>query len=163
MVPYLLAQGTGAVAAAFSLHTIFGSAAKYGATLPAVSTASAFTLEWLLSFALMLVIMAVATDQRAADGFAAMAVGLTVGFCALMGGPITGASMNPARSFGPAVAEGLWRSHWIYWLAPVTAMMAAARTYEFLRAATPPPLPGDTVLGIQGPVSSPADAAPEKP
>lgn len=83
----------------------------------------------------MFVIMAVATDDRVADGFAALAVGLTVGFCALMGGPLTGASMNPARSLGPAVAADLWQAHWVYWLAPITGMMAAARVYDFLRHA----------------------------
>jgi len=94
-----------------------------------------FLIEWLFSFALMLVIMAVATDSRVADGFAGLAVGLTVGFCALLG-PLTGASMNPARSFGPAVAGGGWTAHWIYWVAPITGMAAAAWVYNRLR--TPP-------------------------
>ncbi|MEP7225841.1 MAG: aquaporin [Gemmatimonadales bacterium] len=76
-----------------------------------------------------------ATDDRVAGGFAAIAVGLTVGFCALMGGPITGASMNPARSLGPAVVGGLWQGHWLYWVAPVSGMMAAGWTYDFLRRA----------------------------
>lgn len=59
----------------------------------------------------MFIIMAVATDERVANGFAVIAVGLTVGFCALVGGPLTGASMNPARSLGPAVVGDLWRVH----------------------------------------------------
>jgi hypothetical protein len=83
----------------------------------------------------MFVIMAVATDERVADGFAGIAVGLTVGLCALMGGPFTGASMNPARSLGPAVAGGIWDVHWVYWLAPVAGMVVAARVYELLRPA----------------------------
>jgi aquaporin Z len=86
----------------------------------------------------MFVIMAVATDRRVADGFAPIAVGLSVGFCALMGGPLTGASMNPARSLGPALVGDLWQSHWIYWLAPITAMIAAARVYDLLRRAEAP-------------------------
>jgi aquaporin NIP len=81
------------------------------------------------------VIMAVATDDRVAGGSAAIAVGATVGFCVLMGGPITGGSMNPARSLGPAVIGGLWQGHWLYWVAPVTGMMAAGWAYEFLRVA----------------------------
>jgi glycerol uptake facilitator-like aquaporin len=109
-----------------------------GASLPSVPTSAAFLIEWLLSFALMFVIMAVATDERVADGFAALAVGLTVGFCALMGGPLTGASMNPARSFGPALVGGIWRAHWLYWLAPITAMVIAARVYDLLRTTRPP-------------------------
>jgi MIP family channel proteins len=144
--PYILAQCGGAVGAALVLEGVFGSAGGLGSTLPQVPIASAFIIEWLLSFALMFVIMAVATDARVADGFAALAVGLTVGFCALMAGPITGASMNPARSLGPALAGGLWREHWIYWLAPITGMIVAARVYEFLRSATAPFAPAREVL-----------------
>lgn len=154
VVPYVVAQCSGATAAALALHTILGGAGHSGATLPAVPVIAAFGVEWLLSFALMFVIMAVATDSRVADGFAPLAVGLTVGFCALMAGPLTGASMNPARSLGPALASALWRAHWVYWAAPITAMIAAARTYDLLRAAEPPRVrsPG-VVVGLQGPVS----------
>jgi aquaporin Z len=134
VLPYIVAQCGGATAAAVALHSILGGAGHMGATLPAVPVTAAFGVEWLLSFALMFVIMAVATDSRVADGFAPLAVGLTVGFCALMAGPLTGASMNPARSLGPALAGGLWRAHWVYWAAPITAMIAAARTYDLLRS-----------------------------
>jgi aquaporin NIP len=78
---------------------------------------AATVLEFLLSFSLMFVIMAVATDERVPGGFSAIAIGLTVGFCALMAGPLTGASMNPARSLGPAIASGNWHALWIYWIA----------------------------------------------
>ena len=136
--PYALAQCTGAVLSSATLLSLLGPVGRMGATLPSVSPAAAFGLEWVLSFGLMFVIMAVATDDRVASGFGALSVGLAVGFCALMGGPITGASMNPARSFGPALVGGLWRSHWVYWLAPTTGMIAAARVYEFLRVARYP-------------------------
>ena len=116
VVPYVLAQCAGATAASFALRAALGPVGNMGATLPTIPVAAAFGVEWVLSFALMFVIMAVATDERVADGFAALAVGLTVGFCALMAGPLTGASMNPARSFGPALVGGLWRVHWLYWL-----------------------------------------------
>jgi glycerol uptake facilitator-like aquaporin len=86
----------------------------------------------------MFVIMAVATDERASEGLAPIAIGLTVGFCALMGGPLTGASMNPARSFGPALVGGTWTGHWLYWAAPIAAMIVAVRTYELLSPAMPP-------------------------
>src|SRR5438876_887126 len=79
----------GAVAAAWALRAALGAVGDSGATLPHIPVAAAFGEEWLLSFALMFVIMAVATDERVADGFAPIAVGLTVGFCALMGGPLT--------------------------------------------------------------------------
>jgi aquaporin Z len=155
VMPYIMAQCAGAAGASLVLRATLGSVGELGATLPRVATASAFLFEWLLSFALMFVIMAVATDERVADGFAALAVGLTVGFCALVGGPITGASMNPARSFGPALIGGLWQTHWLYWLAPMTGMMAAARVYEFLRIANAPSLPRPgSALGVQGPIIS---------
>ena len=154
VLPYLVAQCTGAMAASLVLRTLLGPVGNLGATLPSASLASAFAIEWLLSFALMFVIMAVATDERVADGFAAIAVGVTVGFCALMAGPLTGAGMNPARSLGPAVAGGLWRAQWLYWLAPITAMLTAARVYEFLRQAEPPTVSPDLrPLGVQGPIS----------
>jgi MIP family channel proteins len=154
VVPYVAAQCSGAVAASLLSRAALGTAGSLGATLPGVSVASAFGVEWLLSFALMFVIMAVATDRRVADGFAAIAVGLTVGFCALVGGPLTGASMNPARSFGPALAGGFWRAHWLYWLAPVTAMMAAAWVYDRLRHAEPPRGPAEAApLGVEGPIA----------
>jgi hypothetical protein len=70
-----------------------------------------------------------------------------------MGGPLTGASMNPARSFGPALVGGLWRAHWLYWLSPVTAMMVAARVYDVLREARPPQVEPEAVLvGVRGPI-----------
>lgn len=156
VLPYMVAQSVGAIAASFALLWLVGPVGRMGATVPAVSTGSAFGVEVLLSFALMFVIMAVATDERVADGFAGLAVGLTVGFCAMMGGPLTGASMNPARSLGPAVAGGIWTAHWIYWLAPIVAMIAAARIYDFLRTArVPEVVPPGTPMGVQGPLDTP--------
>ena len=108
IVPYVMAQCAGAVFAgavfaAADLGAVLGHVGGMGATLPAIPVGAAFAVEWLLSFVLMFVIMAVATGDRVTDGSAATAVGLTVGFCAMVGGPLTGASMNPARSLGPAV------------------------------------------------------------
>lgn len=151
VVPYVLAQCSGATVASFSLRAALGPVGNLGATVPILPVPEAFVVEWLLSFVLMFVIMAVATDERVADGFAALAVGLTVGFCALMGGPLTGASMNPARSLGPVVAGAAWHSHWVYWLAPITAMMVAARAYDMLRDTHSPGTRPLTV-GVQGPV-----------
>ena len=156
VVPYVLAQCAGGVAASCALRAAFGPVGNMGATLPAIPVVAAFGVEWLLSFALMFVIMAVATDERVADGFAALAVGLTVGFCALMGGALTGASMNPARSFGPALVGGLWRAHWLYWLSPISAMIVAARTYDLLRSAQPPRSTSRPV-GVQGPIPDGAE------
>ena len=136
LIPYIGAQLTGAILAALLLRLLLGPVGDLGATLPHLGLWRSFVVEWLFSFVLMLVIMAVATDDRVADGFAAIAVGSTVGFCALLG-PLTGASMNPARSFGPALAGGGWAGHWLYWVAPVTGMIAAAFSYNFLRHTSP--------------------------
>jgi glycerol uptake facilitator-like aquaporin len=80
VIPYIVAQCTGAIAATLTLRAALGPVGNLGATLPTTSLASASGIDWLLSFVLMFVIMAVATDERVADGFAAIAVGLTVGF-----------------------------------------------------------------------------------
>lgn len=158
VLPYVVAQCTGAVAASFSMRTVLGTAGGLGATVPAVSVPEAFGIEWLLSFVLMLVIMAVATDERVADGFAAVAVGATVAFCALLG-PLTGSSMNPARSLGPALAGGGWTAHWIYWVAPITGMLVAARLYDWLRpTGVPSTVPEGVTVGVQGPLAAGDDA-----
>jgi glycerol uptake facilitator-like aquaporin len=82
---------------------------------------------------LMLVIMAVATDVRAAGMAAAVAIGGTVALDALFGGGVTGASMNPARSFGPALVASEWADFWIYLVAPVAGALAGAWLYSFVR------------------------------
>lgn len=134
VAPYVTAQCAGAILASAVMRLVLGPIGDLGATLPHVGLARSFLIEWLFSFALMLVIMAVATDSRVTSGAAGVAVGFTVGFCAVLG-PLTGASMNPARSLGPAVVGNIWTGHWIYWLAPITGMMAAGRTYNYLRPA----------------------------
>lgn len=160
VLPYVAAQCAGAVVASAVLRWALGPVGNMGATIPSIPVGAAFAMEWLLSFVLMFVIMAVATDARGASGFAAIAVGLTVGFCALMGGPLTGASMNPARSLGPAFVGTLWRAHWVYWLAPITAMMAAARLYEYLRGTDAPGvLPHGVAIGIEGAIDGVAERA----
>jgi MIP family channel proteins len=159
VAPYVAAQCVGASAASAALRAMLGPVGHLGATLPAisppVSLPAAFALEWAMSFALMFVIVAVATDERVAPGFAPIAVGLTVGCCALTGGPLTDASMNPARSLGPALVGGEWRAHWVYWVAPITAMLAAARAYDVLRVAGVPGVPvRERMVGLEGPVFS---------
>jgi aquaporin Z len=155
VAPYVAAQCAGGTLASLTLVGVLGPVGRLGATLPSIPMGKALAVESLLSFGLMFVIMAVATDRRVPDGFAAVGVGLTVGFCALMGGPLTGASMNPARSFGPALVGRLWDGHWVYWVAPITGMLVAARTYELLRSAEPAPTLADrTPLGVEGPIEA---------
>jgi MIP family channel proteins len=104
VLPYVAAQLGGAASAGLLLRTLLGDSARAGATIPRIDPVPALVVEVALTFFLMLVITAVATDARVAGPVAGLAVGLTVAFDALMGGPLTGASMNPARSFGPALA-----------------------------------------------------------
>ncbi len=133
VIPYVLAQLSGATAGALFLRAVLGADVRAAATVPRVAVHSALLIEVVLTFFLMLVIMAVATDHRVASPAAGLAVGLTVGFDALMGGPLTGASMNPARTFGPAVAAGVWGAHWLYWVGPLLGASLAVVTYGYLR------------------------------
>ena len=85
----------------------------------------------------MFVIMAVATDTRAVGAAAAIAIGGTVGLDALFGGPVTGASMNPARSFGPALVTGTWTDFWVYVVGPVLGAALGALAYQLVRGDHP--------------------------
>jgi glycerol uptake facilitator-like aquaporin len=131
---YWTAQLTGALVAAAVLRGSLGDVAHVGATMPSGSDGQAFLWEAVLSFLLMFVIMAVATDTRAVGEAAAIAIGGTVGLDAMFGGPVTGASMNPARSLGPALVAGDLTSLWVYLLAPAAGACVAAVIYQFLRA-----------------------------
>ena len=100
--------------AAALLRGSLGNVAHVGATLPSGSQGQSFLWEIVLTFFLMFVIMAVATDTRAVGEAAAIAIGGTVGLDAMFGGPISGASMNPARSLGPALVSGDLHALWLY-------------------------------------------------
>jgi aquaporin NIP len=137
---YWGAQLVGAIVAAALLRGSLGDHAHVGATFPSGSQGQAFLWELVLTFFLMFVIMAVATDSRAVGEAAAIAVGGTVGLDALFGGPITGASMNPARSIGPALVSGDLHALWLYIVAPAVGAALAALTYQFVRGErTRPP------------------------
>jgi MIP family channel proteins len=135
---YLAGQLLGAVGGALVLRAFFGLEAGLGATLPAGSPPQALGIEALLTAVLMFVIVSVATDTRAVGQLAAIAIGGTVALDALWGGPVTGASMNPARSFGPALVAGLWHSHWIYWAGPILGAVTGAGLYQTLRVRSIP-------------------------
>lgn len=136
IVAYWLAQFAGAITAALCLCLLFGDVAYLGATLPSGSDWQSFVLEAVLTFFLMFVIMAVATDTRAVGQAAALVIGATVGLCAIFAGPISGASLNPARSLGPAVVSATWTAQWIYLTAPFLGAALAALTYRWLRLAS---------------------------
>jgi MIP family channel proteins len=134
LLGYWAAQVSGALIAAAILRGSLGNRAHVGATLPAGSQGQAFLWEVVLTFFLMFVIMSVATDTRAVGEAAAIAVGGTVGLDAMFGGPVTGASMNPARSLGPALVSGDLHALWLYIAAPLLGAAVGGLAYQFLRA-----------------------------
>jgi glycerol uptake facilitator-like aquaporin len=134
---YIAAQAAGAVAGALVLLAAWpDSPADLGATVPSVGNGAALLYEVVLTAILMFVITAVATDTRAVGAGAAIAIGGAVGLDALFGGPITGASMNPARSFGPALASGEWQDFWVYIVGPVAGAALGVFAYTLVRGET---------------------------
>ena len=137
---YVAAQLAGATVAALLLLAVWpDQPADLGATVPSVGAGSALVYELVLTAVLMFVITAVATDTRAVGAGAAIAIGGTVGLDALFGGPVTGASMNPARSFGPALAAGQWTDFWVYLAGPLMGATLGALAYQLVRGPWPPP------------------------
>ncbi|MBA3822344.1 MAG: aquaporin [Ktedonobacterales bacterium] len=136
VLSYWGAQLAGATLAAGALRLLLGNVALLGTTLPVGNPWQAFGFEVILTFFLMFVIMAVATDTRAVGQAAALAIGATVGLEALFAGPISGASMNPARSLAPALVSGTWTALWVYLTAPFLGAALAALTYRWLRVAS---------------------------
>jgi MIP family channel proteins len=133
VLPYIVAQCVGAVGASVVLVLSLGNVANLGATLPLNDNwLQSLILETVLTFILMLVIFGSGLDRRAPIGFAGVAIGLTVGLEAAFMGPITGASMNPARSLAPALVGGIWQHHWLYWIAPILGAQLAFSCYDYL-------------------------------
>ena len=133
VLPYMLAQVMGAIAASGLLLLSLGPVANLGATLPLNNNwMQSLILETVLTFILMFVILGAAVDPRSRREFGGLAIGLTVGVEAACMGPITGASMNPARSFGPAFMSGIWQHHWVYWVAPIVGAQLAVWVYRSL-------------------------------
>jgi aquaporin NIP len=139
---YIAAQLSGAAAAALVLLAAWpDQPAQLGATVPSVGAGTALAYEAILTAVLMFVIISVATDARAVGAAAAIAIGGSVALDALFGGPVTGASMNPARSFGPALAAGEWQDFWIYVIGPVLGAAVGALAYQAIRGGEPAPGP----------------------
>jgi aquaporin NIP len=105
-VYYIVSQFVAAIAAAYTLLLLFGNIANLGSTLPLSSERQSFVLEFILTFVLMMVILGSAVHGKAIKSFAGIAIGGTVGLMVMFAGPISGASMNPARSLGPALVSG---------------------------------------------------------
>lgn len=135
---YWIAQLLGSVLAALFLLGLFGDRASLGATLPHHGLMPSFVLEISLTFLLVTVILATAANAKVVGPNAALAVGATVALDGLFAGPISGASMNPARSFGPAMLSGHAGTFWIYVLGPLVGSMLAVVAAWLLRGPTNP-------------------------
>jgi MIP family channel proteins len=139
LVPaYILSQLLGSCAASAVHLALFADIANLGATVPSGSPLQALGLELILTLFLMFVVSSVATDVRAVGQAAAIAIGGYVALAATFAGPIAGASMNPARSFGPALLSGTWTHWWVYWAGPVAGAALGALLYRYVRDASPP-------------------------
>ena len=136
VLPYIISQLSGAILACLFLMLLFLEEAKsikelayYGATLPRGSWYQSFGFEFILTFILMLVIYGSAVHGKAIKSFAGIAIGFTVGLEAMFAGPISGASMNPARSIAPAIVSGNFESLWIYIIATTLGAILAGIVY----------------------------------
>jgi len=135
-IGYIVSQLIGASIAGFLLASIFVSAPAslhLGVTdlAAGISMGQGILLEAVLTFFLVFIIFGTAVDQRAPKGFYGLAIGLVLTFDILVGGALTGASMNPARTFGPAIVSGYWVNHIVYWIGPIIGAITAAVIYNY--------------------------------
>jgi glycerol uptake facilitator-like aquaporin len=127
-----VAQCLGAIAGAVALRLTIGSTIA-GVTNPAGPVGESFAVEAIFTFVLVIVVTAVATDPRAPREAAALAIGGAIALGGLAAGPISGASLNPARSLGPALVVGDFTNLWLYIVAPVVGGVVAALAYRYVR------------------------------
>ena len=135
---YVAAQFLGAIAASALLLVMFGKTGGLGLTLPQGATAVSLILETVMTFLLVFVIFGSAVHGKAIKSFAGIAIGGTIALDALFGGPISGASMNPARSLGPALVSGVWTDQWIYVVGPLIGALLAVAAYKVMTSTSPP-------------------------
>lgn len=133
LVFYIIAQVSGAIAASATLKWFYPTHESLGSTLPAVTDLKAFVMEVLLSFFLMFTIVHVCQGAKEKGLMAGIAIGGMVGLEAMFGGPITGASMNPARSIGPGLLSGQGMQLWVYIAGPIVGVLLACLTCKGLR------------------------------
>jgi aquaporin-4 len=143
-IGYIALQLVGAVAAAFTLKAVLpelGAAVNFGTQAPGelinFSATSAVGLEAIFTFFLVTVIFMTAVHKKAAAGIQGISIGGMVFLLHIVGVPLTGASMNPARTFGPALASGFWEFHWVYWVGPIIGGIIAGliMNYVFVKKA----------------------------
>jgi MIP family channel proteins len=152
-IAYLIVQLGAAVAAALMIKWIFpgetAESVRYGAPAidPGLGTAEALVVEAILTFFLVWVVFAMAADIRGTfKAIAGLGIGLVIVFDTLIGGPLTGAMMNPARAFGPQLIDTSWDDFWIWYAGPILGGAIAALVYELVYLRTPEPAP----VGVEG-------------
>jgi aquaporin Z len=133
VAPYIISQSLGALVASLVLKVLFPESISLGATIPSGSEQQTLILEFILTFLLMLVIINVATGSKEQGLFAGMAIGSVVLLEAMFAGPISGASMNPARSLAPAAISGNMSQVWIYVVSPIAGAIAAIYVQKLIR------------------------------
>lgn len=148
---YVAAQLAGSATAALLLRALLGPVADVGATRLRVGAPEGFVLEAVATFFLAFVVLAVASDRRAPPASAGLAIGLVVAVGSMFAGPLTGGSMNPARSLGPALASGAWDHAWLYVAAPIAGAVLAMLVYEAVRPGRLTIEPREP-LGVLGPL-----------
>lgn len=130
---YIAAQVSASICASFALKGVFHPFMSGGVTIPSIGHGQAFALEFLITFNLLFVVTAVATDTRAVGELAGIAVGAVVMVNILIAGPSSGGSMNPVRTLGPAVAAGNYKAIWIYMVAPTLGALTGATIYTSVK------------------------------
>jgi aquaporin Z len=163
-VAYWIAQFGGAAIAALLLRWIFPDSAVDGTELGApilgpIGQGAGFVVEVILTFFLVWVIFATAADPRGTfKAIAGLAIGFTITLDILVGGPLTGAAMNPARAFGPELVQNYWTDAWIWYVGPAAGGALAALAYDLLYLRPPRPIPvGPPETGLEEP--RPGDTA----
>lgn len=136
ILPYVVSQILGGILASFILKFLFPENLTLGVTLPAGSPLQSFILEFILTYFLVIVIMNVSQGSKETGVMAGIAIGSVVLLEAMFAGPITGASMNPARSIAPALISGNIQSLWIYLMAPVMGALVAGHTWKYMSKNT---------------------------
>ncbi|KAI4366681.1 hypothetical protein MLD38_022528 [Melastoma candidum] len=132
---YVAAQLTGAISAGFTLRLLLNPIKRLGTTSPSGSPFQALAMEIVVAFSLMFVISAVATDTNAVGELAGMAIGSAVCITSILAGPISGGSMNPARTIGPALASLYFKDLWVYIIGPVIGTLLGACSYSIIRGS----------------------------
>ncbi len=147
---YVAAQLIGALSAAAALRVTLGDVAEVGAHVPAAGALESIAMEIMITFVLVFVIMGVVSNAEAVGNASGLAIGGTVALGVLLGGPVSGGSMNPARAIGPAIMARMWRRHWVYWAGPVAGAVLASLVCARLNAGR----------GPESPVSDPGRSGP---